>query len=295
MPQTPKAVFRSRGLPYLLLLPQMTIVAVFFFWPAAQALFQSLYMQDPFGLSREYVGLENFVLLFRDREYLWSIAASFLFGSAVAVCSLAAALLLAMSVSGVRKAGGFYKTMIIWPYAVAPVVAGVLWMFLFNPTAGTISWVLRRLGIDWNYLLIDTQAFLLVVIAASWKQVSYNFLFFVAGLQNIPRALVEAAAIDGAGPLARFRKVILPLLSPTTFYLLVMNVVYSFFETFGVIHQVTKGGPGQATTILVYKVYKDGYLGLNLGSSSAQSVVLMLIVIVLTVLQFRFVERKVEY
>jgi sn-glycerol 3-phosphate transport system permease protein len=295
MQQVQKAVFRAKGLPYILLLPQMVIIVVFFFWPAAQALFQSLYMQDPFGLSSEFVWFENFELLFKDMDYISSIGTSFLFSSLVAFSSLAVALFLAMSASGVKKGETFYKTMIIWPYAVAPVVAGVLWMFLFNPTVGVISWMLGQAGIKWNYVLIDYQAFILVVVAASWKQVSYNFLFFIAGLQNIPQTLVEAAAIDGAGPSRRFWRIIFPMLSPTTFYLLVMNVVYSFFETFGIIHQVTKGGPGQATTILVYKVYKDGYLGLNLGSSSAQSVILMFIVICLTVLQFRFVERKVEY
>lgn len=295
MQQAQKAVFRSKGLPYILLLPQMTIIVIFFFWPAVQALFYSFFMQDPFGLSSEFVWFENFQMLFTDKEYLASVGISFLFSFMVAFSSLSLALFLAMSASGVRRGETFYKTMIIWPYAVAPVVAGVLWMFLFNPTVGVITWVLGNMGLKWNYVLVDWQAFLLVVAAASWKQVSYNFLFFTAGLQNIPMTLVEAASIDGASPTRKFWQIIFPLLSPTTFYLLVMNIVYSFFETFGIIHQVTKGGPGQSTTILVYKVYKDGYLGLNLGYSSAQSVILMIIVIVLTVLQFRFVERKVEY
>ena len=273
----------------------MIIIVVFFFWPAGQALVQSLFMQDPFGLSQEFVWFENFTNLFKNPEYLNSIVVSFQFSFFVAGTALILSLFFAMSASHVKRGELFYKTMIIWPYAVAPVVAGVLWMFLFNPTVGIISWLLRQMGINWNYLLNPTQAFILVVISASWKQISYNFLFFIAGLQNIPMTLVEAAAIDGAGPTRRFWQVIFPLLSPTTFYLIVMNSIYSFFETFGIIHQITQGGPGQATNILVYKVYKDGYLGLNLGSSAAQSVILMCIVIVLTMLQFRFVERRVEY
>lgn len=293
--QTQKAVFKGILLPYLLLLPQMIIIVVFFFWPAGQALMQSMFMQDPFGISQEFVGFENFNNLFKNPEYLNSVGVSFLFSLFVAGTALTVSLFLAMSASHVQRGELVYKTLIIWPYAVAPVVAGVLWMFLFNPTVGVVAWLLKGMGISWNYLLNPTQAFSLVVIAASWKQISYNFLFFIAGLQNIPNTLVEAAAIDGAGPTRRFWKVIFPLLSPTTFYLLVMNIIYSFFETFGIIHQVTEGGPGQATNIMVYKVYKDGYLGLDLGSSSAQSVILMIIVIVLTVLQFRFVERKVEY
>jgi sn-glycerol 3-phosphate transport system permease protein len=293
--QTQKAVFKGILLPYLLLLPQMIIIVVFFFWPAGQALMQSMFMQDPFGISKEFVGFENFENLFKNPEYLSSVGISFTFSFFVAGTALTVSLFLAMSASHVYKGELVYKTLIIWPYAVAPVVAGVLWMFLFNPTVGVVAWLLRQMGVTWNYLLDPIQAFALVVIAASWKQISYNFLFFIAGLQNIPNTLVEAAAIDGAGPTRRFWKVIFPLLSPTTFYLLVMNIIFSFFETFGIIHQVTQGGPGQATNIMVYKVYKDGYLGLDLGSSSAQSVILMIIVIVLTVLQFRFVERKVEY
>jgi len=293
--QTQKAVFKGILLPYLLLLPQMVIIVVFFFWPAGQALMQSMFMQDPFGISKEFVGFENFENLFKNPEYLSSVGISFTFSFFVAGTALTVSLFLAMSASHVYKGELVYKTLIIWPYAVAPVVAGVLWMFLFNPTVGVVAWLLRQMGVTWNYLLDPIQAFALVVIAASWKQISYNFLFFIAGLQNIPNTLVEAAAIDGAGPTRRFWTVIFPLLSPTTFYLLVMNIIFSFFETFGIIHQVTQGGPGQATNIMVYKVYKDGYLGLDLGSSSAQSVILMIIVIVLTVLQFRFVERKVEY
>ncbi|MEW5814225.1 MAG: sn-glycerol-3-phosphate ABC transporter permease UgpA [Spirochaetota bacterium] len=291
-----RVTFRAKGLPYLLVLPQMVIIFMFFFWPAGQALLQSFYMQDAFGLSLQFVGLENFSVLFTDSIYLKSIGTSFLFSFFVTFTSLSSALFLAVIVTKIRKRGLFYKTMIIWPYAVAPIVAGVLWMFLFNPTVGIISYALKKgFGIGWNHILNGAQAFILVVIAASWKQISYNFLFFTAGLQNIPETLLEAAAIDGASPVRRFWGVVFPLLKPTTFYLLVMNIVYAFFETFGIIQQVTAGGPGHATNIMVFKVYRDGFLGLDLGSSSAQSVILMAIVIILTLLQFRFIERKIEY
>ncbi len=287
--------FHSKGLPYLLVLPQMVIVCIFFFWPAFQAILQSLYIQDAFGLSLIFVGLENYGKLFADPAYMESLVRSFIFSAVVAVSAMASALFLAVQANKRIWGKTFYTTMLVWPYAVATLVAGILWMFLFNPTVGVIAWVLARMGVDWNYLVKGDQAFALVVLAASWKQVSYNFVFFIAGLQNVPAALVEAAAIDGGGPMTRFWRVVFPLLSPTTFYLLVMNLVYAFFETFPIIHQVTQGGPNQATNILVYKVYKDGVINLDLGSSAAQSVVLMLIVIGLSALQFRFVERKVEY
>lgn len=288
--------FSSRGLPYLLVLPQMVIVFVFFFWPALQAIYQSLYVQDPFGLSLIFVGVENYVKLFKDPAYIDSLLRSFVFSGFVAFTAMVIALYLAVQANRKIRGATFYKTMLIWPYAVATLVAGVLWLFLFNPSVGIVAYFLKHsFGIEWNHLLKAGQAFLLVTIAASWKQISYNFVFFLAGLQNVPSNLVEAAAIDGASPLRRFWAIIFPLLSPTTFYLLVMNLVYAFFETFPIIHQVTWGGPGQATSILVYKVYKDGVINLDLGGSAAQSVVLMAIVIVLTVLQFRFVERKVNY
>ena len=287
--------FHSKGLPYLLVLPQMVIVCIFFFWPAFQAVLQSLYIQDAFGLSLIFVGLENYGKLFADPSYMDSLVRSFGFSAVVAVSAMASALFLAVQANKRIWGKTFYTTMLVWPYAVATLVAGILWMFLFNPTVGVIAWVLSRMGMDWNYLVKGDQAFALVVLAASWKQISYNFVFFIAGLQNVPVALVEAAAIDGGGPMTRFWRVIFPLLSPTTFYLLVMNLVYAFFETFPIIHQVTQGGPNQATNILVYKVYKDGVINLDLGSSAAQSVMLMLIVIGLSALQFRFVERKVEY
>lgn len=288
--------FSSKGLPYILVLPQMVIVAVFFFWPALQAIYQSLYVQDAFGLSLIFVGFENYVKLFKDPSYIDSLVRSFVFSGLVAFSAMIIALFLAVQANRKIRGATFYKTMLVWPYAVATLVAGVLWLFLFNPNVGIIAYFLKHsLGIEWNHLLKAGQAFLLVTIAASWKQISYNFVFFLAGLQNVPLNLVEAAAIDGASPMRRFWAIIFPLLSPTTFYLLVMNLVYAFFETFPIIHQVTWGGPGQATSILVYKVYKDGVINLDLGGSAAQSVILMLIVIGLTVLQFRFVERKVNY
>jgi sn-glycerol 3-phosphate transport system permease protein len=288
--------FSARRLPYLLVLPQMVIVFVFFFWPALQAVWQSLFMQDAFGLSMIFVGVSNYLRLFKDPSYINSLLISFAFAAVVAFSAMVLALFLAVQANRRIRGAAFYKTMLVWPYAMATLVAGVLWLFLFSPNVGIIAYFLKHsLGVDWNHLLRAGQAFLLVSIAATWKQISYNFVFFLAGLQNVPAALVEAAAIDGAGPLRRFWSVVFPLLSPTTFYLLVMNLVYAFFETFPIIHQVTEGGPGQATNILVYRVYKDGVINLDLGASSAESVILMLIVIGLTVLQFRFIERKVTY
>ncbi len=293
--QQENIVFREKLLPYVLLFPQMVVIVVFFFWPAAQAIVQSMLMQDAFGFTQEFVWFENFEILFKDPDYLKSIETSVVFGSMVTVGSLSISLGFAAAAIKVRRHAMFYTTMIIWPYAVAPIVAGVLWMFLFNPSIGVVSWLVRQFGVDWNYLLKGGQAMFLVVVAAIWRQVPYNFLFFLAGMQNIPDSLLEAAAIDGVRPLRRFWSVVFPLLMPVTFYLLVMNVVYAFFDTFAIIHQVTGGGPGQDTTTMMYKAYEDGFQVLNLGSSSAQSVVLMIIVVTLTVVQFRFIERKVEY
>jgi len=290
-----RVVFRPSPLPYLLVLPQIVITAVFFLWPASQALYQSLLIQNPFGLTTEFVWFENFVYLFSDPLYLGTFWTTAYFSAAVTVLSLGLALLLAVMADRVVKGATGYKTLLIWPYAVAPAIAGVLWLFLFNPSIGLVAYYLKAIGYSWNHVLNGGQAMSLVVIAAAWKQVSYNFLFFLAGLQAIPRSLVEAAAIDGAGPLRRFWTIVFPLLSPTTFFLIVVNIVYAFFETFGIIHTITKGGPGKATEILVYKVYADGFVGQDLGSSAAQSVILMFIVISLTVIQFRFIERKVHY
>ena len=290
-----RVLFRSPWLPYALVLPQILVTVIFFFWPAAQALYQSVHIQNAFGGNLQFVWFDNFKELFQDPLYLASFKVTALFSLLVAALGLVVSLVLAVFADRVIRGAGVYKTLLIWPYAVAPAIAAVLWMFLFNPTLGVVAYWLRRAGIDWNYVLYGDQALLLVVIAAVWKQVSYNFLFFLAGLQSIPKSLIEAAAIDGAGPVKRFFTIIFPLLSPTTFFLLVVNVVYAFFDTFGIIDAATSGGPGQATEILVYKVYKDGFKGLDLGGSAAQSVVLMAIVITLTVVQFRYVERKVQY
>jgi sn-glycerol 3-phosphate transport system permease protein len=288
-------LFRSRGLPWLLIAPQMAIVLTFFFWPTGQALYQSVLSQDAFGTTTEFVGLENFSRLFGDELYLASFRTTAVFSLLVAVIGLSIALLLAAMVDRVSRGSRLYTTLLIWPYAVAPVIAGVLWLFLFAPTAGVVSHALRAIGIEWNHLLNANHAMTLIVMAAVWKQISYNFLFFLAGLQSIPKSLIEAAAIDGAGPWRRFWTVIFPLLSPTTFFLLVINVVYAFFDTFAIIDAATQGGPGKETSILVYKLYHDGFKGLDLGGSAAQSVVLMVIVIALTMIQFRYVEKRVQY
>jgi len=290
--------FKSKLLPYVLVLPQMVIVFLFFFWPSAQALWQSFFLQDPFGGRVIFVGLSNYTRLFTEPAYAYgqSFRVSVAFALCVAFVAMTIALFLATQANKKLRLGTFYKTMLIWPYAVATMVAGVLWLFMFNPNVGVIAWFLKhRLGVEWQHLLDSGQAFLLITLAASWKQISYNFVFFLAGLQSVPNDLVEAAAIDGAGPTRRFWTIIFPLLSPTTFYLLVMNLVYGFFETFPIIHQVTAGGPGKSTSILVYKVWRDGVINLDLGGSSAQSVILMILVIVLTVFQFRFIERRVNY
>ena len=287
--------FKSAWLPWALIAPQMVIVLVFFFWPAGQAIYQSFLREDAFGTSTEFVGIDNFVELFNDASYLASFKTTLIFSVLVAVLGLVISLMLAVMADRVIKGATGYKTLLIWPYAVAPAVAGVLWLFMFAPSIGVVAWALRRVGFDWNHLLNGTHAMALIVMAAAWKQISYNFLFFLAGLQSVPKSLIEAAAIDGAGPWRRFWTVQFPLLSPTTFFLLVMNVIYAFFDTFGIVDAATHGGPGKDTAILVYKVYFDGFKGLDLGGSAAQSVVLMVIVIALTVFQFRYVEKKVNY
>jgi sn-glycerol 3-phosphate transport system permease protein len=287
--------FRSLTLPWLLLAPQLAVVIVFFFWPAGQALLQSVQMQDAFGTSTEFVGLENFQRLFNDELYIESFRTTAVFSLLVAVCGIGIALLLAVFADRVVRGASVYKTLMVWPYAVAAAVAGVLWLFMFAPSIGMVSFWLRAAGFDWNHLLNPNHAMALIVMAAVWKQISYNFLFFLAGLQSIPKSLIEAAAIDGAGPWRRFWSIVFPLLSPVTFFLLVINIVYAFFETFAIVDAATQGGPGKATSILVYKVYYDGFKGMDLGSSAAQSVVLMAIVIALTVVQFRYVEKKVQY
>jgi sn-glycerol 3-phosphate transport system permease protein len=287
--------FRSAWLPWVLVAPQMAVVLVFFFWPAAQALYQSVLQEDAFGTSREYVGMANFERLFDDPGYLASFKVTALFSGLVAGSGLVIALLLAVMANRVLRGASVYKTLLIWPYAVAPVVAGVLWLFMFASPYGVVAYTLRELGLDWNHLLNPDHALALIVMAAVWKQISYNFLFFLAGLQSIPQSLIEAATIDGASPWRRFWTIVFPLLSPTTFFLLVINIVYAFFDTFAIVDATTHGGPGKETAILVYKVYYDGFKALDMGGSAAQSVILMGIVIGLTVLQFRFVEKKVQY
>lgn len=290
-----RVVFQNRWLPYLLVAPQLAITLIFFFLPAGQAIYQSVLMQDPFGLSTEFVGLQNFETLLSDPNYVASFKVTMVFSALVAFLGLAISLLLAVCADRVLRGASAYKPFLIVPYAVAPAVAGVLWMFIFNPTLGVLSYAMRMFGIDWNYLVDADQALTLLVIAAVWKQVSYNFIFFLAGLQAIPKSLLEAAAMDGAGPFRRFWTVVFPLLSPTTFFLLVMNIVYAFFDTFAIVDATTMGGPGQDTNILVYKVFVDGFRNMDFGGSAAQSVILMVMVIVLTVIQFRFIERRVNY
>jgi sn-glycerol 3-phosphate transport system permease protein len=287
--------FRSWWLPWVLIAPQMAVVTIFFFVPAAQAIYQSVLAQDAFGTSTQFVGAENFERLWNDATYLESFYTTALFSVLVAVLGLSIALLLAVMADRVVRGGTIYKTLLIWPYAVAPAVAGVLWLFMFAPSVGIVSYGLRALGFDWNHLLNGHHAMALIVMAAVWKQISYNFLFFLAGLQSIPKSLIEAAAIDGARPWRRFWTIVFPLLSPTTFFLLVINIVYAFFDTFAIVDTATHGGPGKETAILVYKLYYDGFKALDLGGSAAQSVVLMVIVIALTVVQFRYVEKKVQY
>lgn len=287
--------FKGWRLPVLLILPQALITAVFFFWPAGQAIYQSAFIPDPFGLKSQFVGLGNFEYLFSDPYYLASFKTTAIFSILVTVVSMSVALWLALMADRIIKGTGTYRTFLIWPYAVAPAVAGVLWLFIFNPNVGIASWYLDQMGYDWNHKLNSGEAMGLVVLASSWGRISYNFLFFLAGLQAVPKSVIEAAAIDGAHFWRRFRTIVFPLLSPTTFFLLVVNIVYAFFETFGVIHTITSGGPQQATTILVYKVYADGFVGQDLGSSAAQSVVLLVVVGILTVIQFKYIERRVHY
>jgi sn-glycerol 3-phosphate transport system permease protein len=290
-----RVLFKNKVLPYFLVAPQIIITLVFFIWPAFMALYQSVLQEDAFGLKTVFVGLENFEYIFSDPIYLNSIKVTMTFSLSVAAIAMSIALLLAALADRAIRGATTYKTFIIWPYAVAPVASAVIWYFLFNPSVGMISFFLKAIGIDWNFTLNGRQAMFLVIIAAAWKVISYNFLFYLAGLQAIPKSFLEAAAIDGASPGKRFWTISFPLLSPTVFFLLVMNMVYAFFETFGVIHAITEGGPNEATNIMVYKIYHDFFEALDLGGSAAQSVILMIIVISLTVVQFRYIERKVHY
>lgn len=290
-----RVLFRSPWLPWVLIAPQVAIISIFFFWPAGQAILQSFQLQDAFGISTEWVGFDNFRTLFNDTAYLESFKITAWFSLLVASLGIAISLLLAIFADRIVRGAMAYKTFLIVPYAVAPAIAGVLWLFMFSPTLGVVAYALARLGVDWNYLLNSSHAMALIVMAAVWKQISYNFLFFLAGLQSIPKSLIEAAAIDGAGAWRRFWSIQFPLLSPTAFFLLVINMVYAFFDTFSIVDATTQGGPGQDTMILVYKVYNDGFKNGDLGGSAAQSVILMAIVIALTFVQFRYVEKKVQY
>jgi sn-glycerol 3-phosphate transport system permease protein len=290
-----KVYFKGIALPYLLLLPQIVVTGLFFFWPAAQAVRQSFLREDAFGLSSQFVGFENFTDVLSDPTWLQAALRTLLFSSSVAILALGSALFLAVQADKHIRGADTYKTLLIWPYAVAPAIAAVLWLFMFHPNIGIFGRMLNAMGVPWDYKLNGNQAMLLIIFAAAWKQVSYNFIFFLAGLQSIPKSVLEAAAIDGAGPMRRFWTVVFPLLSPTAFFLLVVNLVYAFFDTFGIIHSLTQGGPGKATETLIYRVYTDGVMNLNFGSSAAQSVILMILVIVLTMVQFRYVERKVHY
>ncbi|MBF0278090.1 MAG: sn-glycerol-3-phosphate ABC transporter permease UgpA [SAR324 cluster bacterium] len=290
-----RVTFRNLWLPYLLLAPQVTITLIFFIWPASQALYQSVLMEDAFGLKSEFVWLENFEAIFTDSNYLASMKTTAIFTVSTTLLSLSTSLFFAVKADRVIRGASVYKAIMLWPYAIAPAIAGVLWLFMFNPGNGIIMLALEHLAYNWNHVLNGDQAMVLVVIASAWNQIAYNFIFFLAGLQMIQQSYIEAAAMDGAGPTRRFWTIIFPLLSPTTFFLIVVNIVFAFFSTFGVIHAVTEGGPYQATEILVYKVFRDGFVGLDLGGSAAQSVILMAIVISLTFIQFRYVERRVEY
>ncbi len=290
-----RTLFEGRLLPYLLVAPQLLVTAIFFLWPAGQAVKASFLRQDAFGIRTQFVWFENFTALFEDELYRQSAWNTVIFAVCVTALAMGIALLFAVFADRDIRARGAYRTLMIWPYAIAPAVAAVLWIFLFHPQIGLFGRMLNNAGVHWDYKLNGTQAMMVVIAASAWKQVSYNFIFFLAGLQSIPRAVIEAAQIDGAGAWRRFRTITFPLLSPTTFFLIIVNVVYACFDTFGVIHALTQGGPGKATETLIYKVYVDGVVNLDLGSSSAQSVILMAVVMILTMIQFRFVERRVHY
>jgi sn-glycerol 3-phosphate transport system permease protein len=293
--QTKRTTFPTSWLPYALVAPQVLITLVFFIWPAGQALVQSVQRQDAFGFRTTFVGLENFLRLANDPVYLNALSVTAVFAVGTTLLSMSLALFFAVMVNKLIRSRNTYSTFLVWPYAVAPAIAGILWWFIFNPTIGIMPYILGQLGYDWNHRTSSTDAMILVIIAAAWKQISYNFIFFLAGLQSVPHSLIEAAAIDGASPMKRFWTIVFPLLSPITFFLLVINIVYAMFDTFGIIHATTQGGPSQATNILVFKVYMDGFIGQNIGSSAAQSVILMAIVVALTIVQFRYIERKVQY
>jgi sn-glycerol 3-phosphate transport system permease protein len=287
-----RTIFRGRLLPLALVLPQLLLTVVFFLWPAGEAVWSSLTRQDPFGLGVTFVGWENFADLLADPLYIDTVSRTLIFCAAVSVVSMGLALPLAVFADHEISGRSVYRTLLIWPYAIAPAIAAMLWLFILNPQVGLLGRWLNAHGIPWDYTINGGQALLMVIVASAWKQVSYNFIFFLAGLQSIPRAVIEAARMDGAKGWRRFRTITLPLLRPTTFFLLVVNLVYAAFDTFGTIYALTRGGPGKDTETLVIKVYRDGVVNLDLGSSSAQSVVLMLGVIALTAIQFSWIGRR---
>lgn len=289
------AHFDSRLWPYLFLSFQVILIFIFIIWPAAKALIQSFFRSDAFGIHNHFVWFKNFLDIIHDSTYLNSLWITIVFSFFVTVLVMAGGLFMAILTHRLLRLRGVFNTLLIWPYAVAPVIAGVMWSFLFNPAVGVMSYLLDKMGYQWDYLIHGRQALILVILAAAWQQFSYNFIFFIAGLQSIPTSLIEAAAIDGAGRWKRFWHIIFPLLSPISFFLIVTNLVYAFFQTFGIIQFVTQGGPANATNILVYRVYRDGFIGLNYGSSAAQSVILMIIVMLLTIIQFKYIEKKVHY
>ncbi len=291
-----RSYFESKRLPYLLILPQILVTATFFYWPAVQGLAQSFMLSDPFGLHSRFVLFDNYIRLFKDPLYLRSIVITLTFSASTAALAITTGLFIATLANRILRFKNIIRTFLIWPYAVAPAISGILWLFLLHPSFGVVAIAIKKyLGVDWDPVLRGTDAMIMVILASAWKQISYNFVFFMAGMQAIPKSLIEAAAMDGAGPFRRFWTITLPLLSPTLFFVTVMNIIFSFFETFGIIHTITQGGPGGATNILVYKVYQDGFIGLNLGSSSAQSILLMALIITITLLQFKYVEKKVQY
>ncbi len=291
-----RTVFKSRWLPYLLVAPQLAVTVLFFFWPAVKSLQLSVYRVSPFGDRSTFVGLENFTKLLADPDYYASVLNSFLFAGGVTGLSVLGSLVLAGLATQKIRGLAVYRTLLLWPYGIAPAVAGIIFLFIFHPAYGILPYLLSFVtAYEFNWLLKGWVAMTLVIVATAWTHLGYNIAFYIAGLLAIPASVMEAADVDGAGPLRRFTAIVFPLVSPVTFYLVVLNMVFAFFESFGVIDAVTKGGPGQATEIMVYKLYKDGFIGLNLGSSGAQSVILMAVVIGLTVLQFRFAEKKVTY
>ncbi|GIX49099.1 MAG: glycerol-3-phosphate transporter permease [Candidatus Tectimicrobiota bacterium] len=290
-----RATFRAPLLSYLLVGPQLLATAVFFYWPALQGLYQSLLVQDPFGLRTSFAGLSNFVAVLGDPLYRDAVKVTLIFSALVVAAAMLLGLALAAAAAQPLRGLRFYRTLLVWPYAVAPAVAAALWLFLAHPSVGLVGRALVRWGLQWDYTLNPLHAMALVVVASVWPRVAYNFVFFLAGMQSIPGTVLEAARVDGATWWQAFRRITLPLLAPTTFFLLVVNTLYALFDTFAVIHALTRGGPGKATETLIYKVYVDGVVNLNLGTSSAQSVILLFLAVVLTAFQFRFVERRVFY